>query len=51
MDGTSTLKLFPQFVQARDVKEFLVECLKVPRFETKVIRKIAKVKVIVLPPG
>jgi len=31
-------------VQARDVKEFLIESLRVPRFGTRVIREIAKAR-------
>jgi len=42
LDATETLKLLPPLVQARDVKEFLVESLRVPRFDTRVIREIAK---------
>jgi len=36
--------LLPPLVQARDVKEFLVESLRVPRFDTRVIREIAKAR-------
>lgn len=31
-------------MQARDVKEFLIESLRVPRFDTRVIREIAKAR-------
>ena len=31
-------------MQARDVKEFLIESLRVPSFDTKVIREIAKAR-------
>ena len=44
LDATETLKLLPPLVQARDVKEFLIESLRVPRFDTKVIREIAKAR-------
>lgn len=42
LDATETLKLLPPLVQARDVKEFLIESLRMPRFDTRVIRGIAK---------
>ena len=41
---TETLKLLPPLVQARDVKEFLVESLRVPRFDMRVIREIARAR-------
>jgi len=44
LDATETLKLLPPLVQARDVKEFLVESLRVPTFDTRVIREIAKTR-------
>ena len=44
LDATETLKLLPPLVQARDVREFLVESLRVPRFDTRVIREIAKAR-------
>ena len=44
LDATETLKLLPPLVQARDVKEFLVESLRVPIFDTRVIREIAKAR-------
>ncbi|KAF9647158.1 hypothetical protein BDM02DRAFT_3170498 [Thelephora ganbajun] len=44
LDATETLKLLPPLVQARDVKEFLVESLRVPRFDTRVIREITKAR-------
>lgn len=31
-------------MQAKDVKEFLVESLRVPRFDARVIREIAKAR-------
>ena len=36
--------MLPPLVQARDVKEFLIESLRVPSFDTKVIREIAKAR-------
>ena len=36
--------MFLPSVQARDVKEFLVESLRVPRFDTRVIREIARAR-------
>ena len=44
MDATETLKLLPPLVQARDVKEFLIESLRVPRFDTRIVREIAKTR-------
>ena len=44
LDATETLKLLPPLVQARDVKEFLVESLRAPIFDTRVIREIAKTR-------
>jgi len=44
LDATETLKLLPPLVQAKDVKEFLIESLRVPRFDTRVIREIAKAR-------
>jgi Vam6/Vps39-like protein vacuolar protein sorting-associated protein 39 len=44
LDASETLKLLPPLVQARDVKEFLVESLRVPIFDTRVIREIAKAR-------
>ena len=34
--------MLPPLVEARDVKEFLVESLRVPRLDTRLIREIAK---------
>ena len=31
-------------MQARDVKEFLIESLRVPRFDTRVVREIGKAR-------
>lgn len=36
--------MLPPLVQARDVKEFLIESLRVPRFDTRVVREIAKAR-------
>ena len=44
LDATETLMLLPPLVQARDVKEFLIESLRMPRFDTRVIREIAKAR-------
>ena len=44
LDATETLRLLPPLVQARDVKEFLVESLRVPRFDARVIREVAKAR-------
>jgi hypothetical protein len=44
LDATETLRLLPPLVQARDVKEFLMESLRVPRLDTRVIREIAKTR-------
>ena len=43
LDATEVLKLFPPPVRAKDVKEFLMESLRVPRFDTRVIWEITKV--------
>ena len=44
LDAIETLKLLPPLVQAKDVKEFLVESLRVPRFDARVTREIAKAR-------
>jgi hypothetical protein len=44
LDAIETLKLLPPLVQAKDVKEFLVESLRVPRFDARVAREIAKAR-------
>ena len=44
LDATETLKLLPPSVQARDVKELLVESLRVPRFDTRVIEETARAR-------
>lgn len=44
LDATETLKLLPPLVQARDVKEFLAESLRVPIFDTRVIREIVRAR-------
>lgn len=44
LDATETLKLLPPLVQARDVKEFLAESLRVPIFDKRVIREITKAR-------
>jgi hypothetical protein len=44
LDATETLNLLPPLVQARDVKEFLMESLRMPRFDTRVVMEIAKAR-------
>ena len=44
LDATETPKLLRPLVQARDVKEFLVESLRVPRFDTRAIGEIARAR-------
>ena len=44
LDATETLKLLPPLVQAREVKEFLMESLRMPTLDTRVIREVAKAR-------
>lgn len=39
-----TLKLLPPLVTAQDLKEFLIDALREPVFDTRVIRQIGKAR-------
>lgn len=41
LDPEETLQLLPPLVSARDVRVFLIGALRVPRFDTRVVREIA----------
>ena len=42
LDAVETLQLLPPLVTAHDVQTFLLEALRVPIFDTRVIREINK---------
>lgn len=42
LDPVETLKILPPLVQAQDLKEFLIEALRAPKFDVRVIREISK---------
>ena len=42
LDEAETLRLLPLLVQTRYVKEFLVESLRVPSFDTQVVREVRR---------
>ncbi|TFK27815.1 hypothetical protein FA15DRAFT_666044 [Coprinopsis marcescibilis] len=44
LDSVETLQLLPPLVTAHDVKEFLVDALRVPVFDTRVIGQISKAR-------
>jgi Vam6/Vps39-like protein vacuolar protein sorting-associated protein 39 len=44
LDAVETLQILPPLVQAQDLKEFLVQSLRAPRFDVRVIREIAKAR-------
>lgn len=44
LDPIETLQYLPPLVQAQNVKEFLVEALRAPRFDVRVIREISKTR-------
>ena len=41
LDPDETLQLLPPLVSARDVRIFLIDALRVPRFDSRVVREIA----------
>lgn len=41
LDPEETLQLLPPLVSARDVRVFLIGALRVPRFDTRVVREVA----------
>ena len=41
LDPEETLQLLPPLVSARDVRIFLIGALRVPRFDTRVVREVA----------
>ncbi|EAU85277.2 rab guanyl-nucleotide exchange factor [Coprinopsis cinerea okayama7 len=44
LDSVETLQLLPPLVTAYDVKEFLIDALRVPVFDTRVITQISKAR-------
>jgi len=44
LGSTETLKFLPPLVTARDVREFLLESLRTPQFDTRVIREVSKAR-------
>jgi Vam6/Vps39-like protein vacuolar protein sorting-associated protein 39 len=42
LDAIETLNLLPPLVTAQDVRTFLIEALRAPVFDTRVIREISK---------
>ena len=44
LDSVETLQLLPPLVTAHDVKEFLIDALRVPVFDTRVISQISKAR-------
>ena len=41
LDPEETLQLLPPLVSARDVRVFLIDALRVPRFDARVVREAA----------
>ena len=41
LDPEETLQLLPPLVSARDVRVFLIDALRVPRFDARVVREVA----------
>jgi hypothetical protein len=44
LDPVETLQLLPPLVTAQDVRTFLIEALRVPLFDTSVVREINKAR-------
>lgn len=44
LDPVATLQLLPPLVTARDVRAFLLEALRAPRFDTRVVRHVQKAR-------
>jgi hypothetical protein len=44
LDSIETLQLLPPLVTTQDIKAFLIEGLRVPVFDTQVIRQISKAR-------
>ncbi|KAF8626612.1 hypothetical protein AX17_006530 [Amanita inopinata Kibby_2008] len=44
LDSVETLKFLPPLVTTRDVGKFLVEALRVPLFDTRIIREVSKAR-------
>ncbi|KAF9560733.1 hypothetical protein CPC08DRAFT_636245 [Agrocybe pediades] len=44
MDSVETLQLLPPLVTTHDIQPFLIEALRVPVFDTKVVRQISKAR-------
>ncbi|PFH51068.1 hypothetical protein AMATHDRAFT_143451 [Amanita thiersii Skay4041] len=44
LDPVETLQLLPPLVTTRDVKKFLIEAMRAPLFDTKVVREISKTR-------
>ena len=44
LDPVETLQLLPPLVTAQDVQTFLIEALRVPLFDTSVVREINKAR-------
>ena len=44
MDSVETLQLLPPLVTTHDIQPFLIEALRVPVFDSKVIRQVSKAR-------
>jgi len=44
LDPVETLQLLPPLVTAQDIRAFLIETLRVPSFDTRVVRQISKAR-------
>jgi hypothetical protein len=44
LDPVETLQLLPPLVTAQDVRTFLIEALRAPIFDTRVVREINKAR-------
>ena len=44
LDSVEALKLLPPLVKTKDLKEFLVDAMRTPVFDTRVIRGISKAR-------
>jgi Vam6/Vps39-like protein vacuolar protein sorting-associated protein 39 len=44
LDEVETLQILPPLVPAQDIRRFLIEALRAPIFDTRVIRDISKAR-------
>ena len=44
LDEVETLQILPPMVTAQDVRAFLIEALRAPRFDTRVVKEVSKAR-------